>query len=173
MPIRTALLMLLASPLAAAAAPLKDDGAAIRAQSARLDRAFADADFRVWDEVMADDLKGYDPDGSTFDKAFMMRIARRERGWALPPISTHIRYTRLRVQGGRATAHGDETTCYTVRLRTGARKPLCYHQSSNDEWRKDRGVWKLAAMHDLPDQRFRLAGRPISHQQFRKIVGLH
>jgi hypothetical protein len=164
-------LILFASPIVLAASPQRDRDAIVR-QNDRLSRAFEQKDFRVWKEIMADDLRDYAPDGTSYDKAFMLKMGKRERSWALPPVRTNIRYSRIQVHGNRGTAHGDETTCYTVKLRSGGRAPLCYTQSSNDEWRKDKGVWKLTAMHDLPNQRFTLSGKAISHRQFRNVVGL-
>jgi len=163
--------ILFAAPIVLAASPQSDRDAIIR-QNERLSRAFERNDFRVWDRIMADGLRDYAPDGTSFGKAFMLKMGKRERSWALPPVRTEMRYSRVQVHGNRGTAHGDETTCYTVKLRRGGRAPLCYTQSSNDEWRKVKGEWKLTAMHDQDDQRFTLSGKPISHEQFRKVVGL-
>lgn len=164
-------LIVLSAPLILAASPESDRNAILR-QNERLSRAFEQRDFRVWDRIMADSLRDYAPDGKTVGKAFMLKMGERERSWALPPVSTDIHYTRIDLRGARATAYGKERTCYTVKLRRGGRAPLCYYQSSIDEWRKIMGEWKLTAMHDQDGQRFTLYGKPISHEQFRKTVGL-
>src|SRR5215475_7518611 len=100
----------------------------------------ASGDSSVIERILAEDFVGVDPDGSSYDKAKMVKDTASAPKYFL---SNHLNEVKVRFYGDAAVAQGNESW---VR-RSGT--PLHGRFVWTDTWIKRNGKWQIVAAEDL------------------------
>jgi hypothetical protein len=149
-----------------AAAP--GDYAAIDAQTRKLERAFETKQFASWHRILS---AGFRAGQSGPGKSAFIKAGKAEAARALPPISVKVHNVRFEnLRGGDVRTEAKELTCYTFVTRKLVRHRLCYRQHFTETWSKERGVWKLTAIDDLPGGDVQIDGKHVSRAEARSIM---
>lgn len=100
----------------------------------------ASGDTTILEKILADDFVGVDPDGSTYNKATMIKETKTAPQYF---ISNHLNYANVRFFGDTAVVQGNESW---VR-RSGESR--CGSFAWTDTWIRRNGSWQIVAAEDL------------------------
>lgn len=163
---RTLLMVSVLVLLSATATP--KDRAAIDRQTQRLNRAFETKHFAAWNRIISD---SFQIDGKGVGKAAFIAGGQAEAAHALPPVRANVRNVSFRkLAHNEIGTEARELTCYDFVTRKRLRHRLCYRQHFMATWQQQDDTWKLAAMHELPGQDFRIDGKRVSRDRARAAL---